>query len=85
MVGGVLLVFAKVFGLLSLGFIPGALSNPHGRFLFYICFKDLWTRAFHSRVSTRWARLAFLLCLLLLLENHLKKNGLESPLIFVLF
>ena len=27
-VGGVLLVFAKVFGLLSLDFIPGGLSNP---------------------------------------------------------
>ena len=34
MVGGVLLVFAYVFGLVSLGFIPGALPNPQGRFLF---------------------------------------------------
>ena len=34
MVGGVLLVFADVFGLVSLGFIPGALPNPQGRFLF---------------------------------------------------
>ena len=33
-----------------------------------------------SCVPTRLARLAFWL---LLLENHLKKNGLESPLIFV--
>ena len=34
MVGGVLLVVAKVFGLLYLGFIPGGSSNPQGRFLF---------------------------------------------------
>ena len=33
MVGGVLLVFAKVFGLLSLGSIPSGSSNPR-RFLF---------------------------------------------------
>ena len=43
----------------------------------------LWTRVFHSTcVPTRWARLAFFV---LLFENHLKNNGLESPLIFVLF
>ena len=52
MVGCVLLVFAKVFGFLSLGFIPGGSSNPQGRFLFffqgffpfflfYFCFMDL--------------------------------------------
>ena len=34
MVRGVLLVFAKVFGLQSLGFILGALSSPQGGFLF---------------------------------------------------
>ena len=34
MVGGVLLVFTKVFGLLSLGSIPGPSSNPQERFLF---------------------------------------------------
>ena len=34
MVRGVLLVFTKVFDLLSLGFIYGGSSNPHGRFLF---------------------------------------------------
>ena len=34
MVGGVLLVFAEVFGLLSLGFIPSASSNPQERFIF---------------------------------------------------
>ena len=34
MVRGVLLVFTKVFGLLSLGSIPSGLSNPQGRFLF---------------------------------------------------
>ena len=34
MVGGVLLVFAKVFGLLSLGVILSGLSNPQGRFIF---------------------------------------------------
>ena len=34
MVGGVLLVFVKVFGLLSLGFIPDGSSNPQGIFLF---------------------------------------------------
>ena len=33
-VGGVLLVFMTVFGLLSLGFIPGGSSNSQGRFLF---------------------------------------------------
>ena len=47
MVGGVILVFAKVFDLLSLGFIPNGSSNPQGRFLFsfegsfYFCFMDL--------------------------------------------
>ena len=34
MVRGVLLVFTKVFGLLSLGFILGGLSNPQARSLF---------------------------------------------------
>ena len=34
MVGDVLLVFAKVFGLLSLGSIPSGSSNTQGRFLF---------------------------------------------------
>ena len=34
MVRRVLLVLAKVFSLLSLGFIPSASSNPQGRFLF---------------------------------------------------
>ena len=47
MVRGVLLVFANVFGLLSLGSILGGSSNPQGRFffllrvLFYFCFMDL--------------------------------------------
>ena len=34
MVRGAILVFVKVFGLLSLGSIPGGSSNPQGRFFF---------------------------------------------------
>ena len=41
---------------------------------------SLWTRIFHMRPHSM-ARLAF--CLLL--KNHLKKNGLESPLILFYF
>ena len=49
--GGILLVFAKVFGLLSLGFIPGGSSNPQriflfcfeGSFIFSIFIFALWT------------------------------------------
>ena len=38
MVEGVLLVFAKVFGLLSLVFIPSGSSNPKGYFFFLSSF-----------------------------------------------
>ena len=42
----------------------------------------LWTRVF-QRASPLNGRDS--LFIVLLLENHLKRNGLESPLIFVLF
>ena len=52
MVGGILLIPTKVFGLLFLGFIPGGSSNLEGRFpfpfegsflssIFIFCFMDL--------------------------------------------